>query len=66
MHTKAKNITRADTEQEARDKLISAALRWRKVDAGEIGIKKLLLCVNALAEAVDDYEKVVQHNGNKA
>jgi hypothetical protein len=56
MPTKSKT-QETDKLQEAQDKLIDAALRWRKVDAGEIGIKKLLLCVNALAAAVDDYEK---------
>lgn len=44
--------------QEARDKLVLAARRWRVVDAGDIGIRRLLAVVNDLAAAVDDYEKV--------
>ena len=47
------------TEAEARDRLVFAALRWREADAGEIGIKRLLLRVNDLASAVDTYEKII-------
>lgn len=48
------------SEAEARDKVIFAAIRWREADAGEIGIRRLLLRINDLASAVDDYEKVRQ------